>query len=142
MTDTQLERISWDKTDLQAVQSYSDALELLNRGGVTVATIEDFGDGFILTDKETLLKSPFVILGYNLFNGTYGEAVAIRLVTEDGRKCLITDGGEGIRKQCQEFAAAGVKAIVCPRGLTVSNYFYLNEKTGKEEPAQTYYIGG
>lgn len=133
---------------LAGITSFEDALALLADAGVNVTSIADYGDGFSVMDKATLVNVPFVILDYKFAEGEFGSDFAIvRVVTADKRKAIITDGSleNGIRPQVKELQRRGaLGGVICDKGLTVSEYTWIGEENGKEvrKPAKTYYLSG
>lgn len=117
------------------ITSFEDALAIVQDvfGGEVVDSA-DLGDGFALVeDKMALIKVPFIILAANFSEGDYrredgtmGTFVSCRIVTEDGRKLVLNDGGSGIHDQIQMLWAMKPetqgKPIVCRNGLRVSEY--------------------
>lgn len=136
----------FSEDDLSAIGSFSDAMALLNDARVEVVSTDDLGDGFIVCDnKDSLVKVPFVILNVKFSEGDHGEFSILHIVTEDGRKLILTDGSTGINKQAALYAGKGrTQGILCPRGLVRSDYEYddVDSKTGevKKKPATTYYL--
>lgn len=137
-----------DDETLSKINSWEDALALLQSHGVEVTDITDYGDGFVGVEKDTLVNIPMVVLDYTIsYNGEYKDDsgnvmpfVVVRAFTSDGRKVRFTDGSTGLCKQVLGFAKRGVKGgIRCPKGLTVSEYDYIDEK-GKHTPAKTFYF--
>jgi hypothetical protein len=135
-----------DTETLASITSFQDAMQALSDAGInTVDYSEEFGDGFQLMkgndQKGTLVGVPFVILGIKFAEGDYDESFAIlHVVTEDGRKCIIVDGGSGVCAQAKAMAAKGITAgVLVKNGLTRSDYDYVDEK-GKTAPATTFYL--
>ncbi|HWV44407.1 MAG TPA: hypothetical protein VN039_00025 [Nitrospira sp.] len=130
--------------DLGAVQSFADAMQLMQDARVDVVSTDDLGDGFVVlpTDgKASLVGVPFIILNMRFHTGDMGEFVILHVVTEDGRKLIVNDGSTGIRDQCKGYARNNrTQGILCKRGLTRSDYTYEDDK-GKSIPATTYYLG-
>lgn len=131
----------YDEDTLGAITSYADVMRLFNESGVAVVSTEDFGDGFKLTNKPELVGVPFIIVDYKFASGDFGNDFAIvRLVTEDGRKCIVTDGSTGIRDQLTKYMSKGImNGLRVPRGLVRSDYEYTDDK-GKQIPATTFYL--
>lgn len=138
---------------MRQIRSYQDALDFVQSMNIEIVDSKEFGDGFELTkDKAELVSVPFVILGIKSADSDYGtpgdgrQYVVIHLVTSDGRKRIIVDGGTGLAEQALDimknhpYQGLGVK---CEKGLTRSDYVYVgrNEK-GEEErtPATTFYL--
>jgi hypothetical protein len=127
---------------LAAIKSFDDMMKLLADAGVEATEISEYGDGFsVETDKSSLVNVPFGILDYKFSKkGNFGEFAIVRIVTRDGRKLILTDGSTGIYAQCQDFQKRGRSGgIMCPKGITVSEYDYIDE-TGKVTPAKTFYF--
>ena len=128
---------------LRDITSMEDALALLHGSGVVAQDVTDFGTGFNVVDKATLVGVPFVALGYRRTIGDHGPMVVIFAVTKGNEKAIIVDGSTGIREQLDKFEAAGLVpggAFKCERGLTRSDYKYKDRETGEEKPATTYYL--
>lgn len=125
------------------VKTFDDALALLADSGMVQSDAADLiGDGFeSLDNKDLLINVPFVILDYKFSdNGNYGEFVIIRLMTQDNRKYRLTDGSTGILADIQKLARRNVVGnVLCRKGLTVSEYEYI-DANNKKTPAKTYYI--
>lgn len=112
---------------------------------VDVIDASDYGTGFAVLpdrDKSLLVGVEFAIVGWKFYPGTYGDFVSLHVLTRDGRKIIVNDGGSGI---CAQMAlinrkAQGKRAVVrVPKGLTRSDYTYVDDK-GKETPASTFYL--
>lgn len=150
--------ITNDEETMGSIQSFDDAIAVLASAGVSLHSSKEFGDGFEVVDKSSLVDVPFVILGMKFSEGDYGNErfVIIHLVTKDGRKCIITDGGTGIRAQAEKYAAKGLTAgVVFESGLIRSDFRYVDDKTAASgirvvrakdpefadsKPATTYYL--
>jgi hypothetical protein len=133
-------------SDLQGISTFDDALALLRETyGNTgiIAADEVIGSGFgLLTNKDLLVGVPFVILKWQFYPGKFtSEFSTCMVVTTDGRKYLVNDGGTGICKQLTELTAETGRqgGLVARKGLSRSDYTYTDER-GEESPATTYYI--
>jgi hypothetical protein len=128
---------------LSGIKSFEDAMAVLEQAGVSVTDITDYGDGFAVVDKRELVSVPFIVIDWKFADGKFGEKFAIvRAVTKDNRKVIFTDGSEtsGVRPQILDFERKGSNGgILCPKGLTVSEYEYVDDK-GVKTPAKTYYF--
>lgn len=134
--------ITNDEETMRNITSFRDAMDVLHSAGVNVTDYSaEFGDGFSMVEKASLVGVPFVILGIKFAAGDFGEPFAIvHGVTEPGTKFVITDGSTGLRKQCQGITEAGITSGVYVKGgLTRSDYVHVDEK-GKETPATTFYL--
>lgn len=135
--------ITNDEEALSSIASFDDAIALLKSAGVELHDSSEFGDGFEVVDKANLVDVPFVILGMKFAEGEFGGDgfVVIHLVTEDGRKCIITDGSTGVCKQARKYAEKGLVAgVVFRNGLIRSDYKWTDPSDGREKPATTFYL--
>lgn len=135
----------------QSGDAFADALALIeDRFGGEVVDATDLGDGFTVLDKaakKSLIGVPFVILSVTFHEGDYidettgakGEFASLRLVTKDGRKIVLNDGGTGIPDQIRTLHKMkpdlATKPILVHKGLRVSEYEH--PKHGKSE---TFYL--
>lgn len=130
----------WDDETLGGIHSFSDAMAVLSDKGLTPVDASDFGTGFSVVDKATLVNTPFVILRMKFNDGDHGVFVSCEAVTEDGRKVVINDGSTGIRAQCERIhKTAPGQPVLVKRGLTRSDYTYIDEK-GTSKAATTFYL--
>lgn len=137
---------------LADIKSWDDALALMSDAKIAVVSAKEFGDGFEVVDKKTLINSPFIILSIHFADGDYTNPDGtpqkfgiIRAMTKDGRKVVITDGSQksGLKVQMKKLAASpnGGVGVVAEDGLIVSEYDYFDDK-GVKAPARTYYLSG
>ena len=130
---------------LRGVSSFDDALALMREtyGDSAIALASEvLGDGFALTDnKDQLCGVGLAFISWLKSDGDFGDFLAARVVTEDGRKFVITDGSTGIYQQLMTFAQerGRMGGLVAKNGLRRSDYTYTDSE-GKERPAVTYYI--
>jgi len=136
--------------ELRGIESFDDALALIEREYGNILYAEDeIGSGFVQMAKHTLLEVPFAILTINFpksdkFTGPDGAPVhfaAINLVTQDGRKGWLVDGGTGIYAQLDEWCMRTNRhgGLMVRRGLRESRYDYT-DADGKTSEAVTYYL--
>lgn len=141
----------FDVTTLRNLESFDDAVRLLTD---TYGELQDatkvIGSGFSLTDnngKYRLIGEPFVIVRMQFpqsteykdpETGEWLHYAVIHIMTRDGRKLIITDGGVGIYQQCEEWSVReGRKGgLYVPGGLRVSEYD-LPDGSGQ---GMTYYL--
>ena len=129
------------------IKSFDDALAMFAQAGMQVTSITDYGDGFEAgADKANFVNVKFLIVDMKMVlaeKSDYGSDFAvIWVVTVDGRKAILTDGGTGVCRQVETLIARkAALPIMCEKGLTVSEYSYTDEK-GKQTPAKTYYLDG
>lgn len=144
-----------DDETLRQINSVQDAFDVLSRNGIDVVDIsEELGTGFQLIEsdegKGTLVKTPFVIVYWGFSLGDYGEFVTAFVMTEDGRKLILTDGSTGIYAQLSEYTEkTGRQAgMMVKRGLRRSDYHISRETRepvgrdyeGEKDPATTFYL--
>lgn len=157
MTEIATRNITDD--ELSEIKSFEDAANLLKDVGAVIVDVTEYGTGFKVVEKDSLVGVPFVILSATFREGDYGDDgyVSIEAVTKNNDKVVINDGSSGIRDQMRRIVAQRHKAgvnmpdagIVCPDGLTRSDY-WRNAETGETstkrpdgkgwEPATTFYI--
>lgn len=129
------------------IKSFDDAMALFAQQGMAVSSITDYGDGFQAgADKSDFVNVKFVIVDLKIVSGEksdYGSDFAVVwIVTVDGRKAILSDGGTGVCEQVKTLISRkAALPIMCEKGLTVSEYDYVDEK-GKKTPAKTYYFDG
>lgn len=130
---------------LAEVQSFEDAVNLAQNvyGQENVVVASDvLGDGFkMLENKDTLIGVPFFAVAWNFTMGDHGEYVAVKLITQDNQKLIVTDGSSGIYQMLAHYSKqTGRKGgLFCRKGLRRSDYTFTDE-TGKEKAARTYYL--
>lgn len=143
--------ITRDETLMRDITSFEDAIHVLQAAGVTPVNFADeYGDGFELCKgkdaKATLVGVPFVILGIKMIEGDFEDKgtkslyAVIHLVTKDGRKLILLDGGTGVCATAQSMLERGHDAgIYVESGLRRSDYEFIDEK-GNKSPATTFYF--
>lgn len=133
-------------TALRSIDSYAAAEDLLRSLGMEIEDAEDvMGTGFSVLDNKALLEGvPFIVLAYDFHQGSFkrnGEPAyfaSMVIVTADGKKYIVNDGGSGIYQQLEEHSVRAKKrgGLRVKGGLRVSRYehpvygdaetFYLN----------------
>lgn len=149
---------------LAGFQTYGDvAAAFSERLGVPLESVTDYGTGFVLVEKESLVGIPHVIVQWRFNAGEYGEEfVSVEAITKNNDKVIYNDGSTGIYAQLRQVTNKRLadKSPVPPQaglvvsgGLSKTSYYY-NEVTkqtvsrrpegaGKEwKPASTYYLAG
>jgi predicted Zn-dependent protease with MMP-like domain len=138
--------------ELLGVQSFEDAYALAVQyygQENLVRADETIGNGFrLLANKDTLIDQKFIALAWRFNPGDFGEFVTMMVVTEDGRKFIVNDGGSGICQQLALFTNATGRhgGMLDENGLTRSDYEYEDhsvldsEGNPTKRPASTYYI--
>lgn len=152
-------------TQLRELTTFDDALRLIQEQlGAQVHSVEEhIGTGFVvLDDKAKLDGVDFLAVMWEFHSsGDYssltedgdevqGQFVSVHLMTRSplqgyiGNKYIINDGSKGgVRDQLLDYTARndGKKVgLYCAGGLTVSEYDYLDESTGKKSKARSYYL--
>src|SRR3546814_5847675 len=83
--------------ELLGIQSFEDAYALAVQyygQENLVRADETIGNGFrLLANKDTLIDQKFIALAWRFNPGDFGEFVTMMVVTEDGRKFIVHDGG-------------------------------------------------
>lgn len=136
---------------LGALQNFDDVLALFKSQGVEVQSAEDFGTGFRVVEKQTLVGVPFVILEFTHRLGDFGDYVSVLAVTRNGSKVVFNDGSTGVCSQLALIAdqrgKAGhphpTKGLLVERGLSRSDYTaMIPNRDGElvETPATTFYL--
>lgn len=123
--------------DYASIKSFEDAVALVtDKFGGEVVSSTELGDGFALlnkSDKDRLIGVQFIILSavfsegdYKREDGTTGTFVSLRIVTKDGGKFIVNDGGSGIHDQIKMLHSQHPdtvgKPIACFKGLRKSEY--------------------
>lgn len=131
----------WSDGTLAAIESFTDAVEIARETyGNLLHAADVLGNGFTLVDnKENLIGVPFIVLTWRKAHGDHGDYVAAYVVTEDGRKCVITDGSTGIAAQLLTLQErTGVNGgILVRKGLRKSTYPHPTEP---DKTATTFYL--
>lgn len=140
----------FDITTLQGLESFDDAVTLLTE---TYGTVEDaqrvIGSGFSLLDKNgkaRLVGEPFLML-HVMFpestehkdeDGNPTHYAVAHIITKDGRKLILIDGGTGIYRQLEEWAIRSGRygGLMVAGGLRESTY-ELPDGSGE---GTTYYL--
>ena len=151
ITDQTVEIGDFDVTTLRDIESFDDAYVLLVD---TYGAVEDasqvIGSGFTLTGnngKMHLIDVPFLVVRMAFpesdkfkRDGVATHYAVLHIITEDGRKLIITDGGVGIYQQCEEWSVRSGKrgGLLVRGGLRVSTYEIPEEDGGGE--GTTYYL--
>jgi hypothetical protein len=137
----------FDDESLANIHSFDDALklvgEVVGEDNILVAD-QVLGDGFKLLDnkeKDTLNGVPFLAVNWQFVMGDFEEYVSVKLVTQDGRKLIVNDGGTGICQQLRTLSNTKkvYSGLFVKNGLRKSEYTYTGPD-GKETPATTYYL--
>lgn len=154
-TDVAINARRPDDEVLRDIESMQDAFAALENAGVDVVEISDvMGTGFSKIEddagKGTLVKVPFVILHWGFSLGEYGDFVTAHIVTEDGRKLILTDGSKGIYDQLSAFTdeTGRQTGMIVRKGLRRSDYRISRETRepvgrdykGETDPATTFYL--
>lgn len=134
--------------DLLGVNSWEDALTLLNEVGEFVESADEvIGNGFAIlpTDQKSRLEGvPLMLLSWRFTNGDQGEFVSVLTLarTQSGiEKWIVNDGSTGICDQLRTYTKSKNKhgGLMVKRGLRRSDYTYTSDD-GKEKPATTFYL--
>lgn len=148
MTDsTTVERKRlYSDEELRNLKSWSEVVALSGKPIVNVAETE-LSTGFsVVTDKNSLVGVPFILLDWTFSMGDMGEFVSANIITRDDRKLILNDGSTGICAQLHRLTPGAPIGVA--RGLRKSEYarkdengeVILNPKTGQPERATTFYL--
>lgn len=118
-----------DDSAARKVASFADAMQLAASVHGSVANVADtLGDGFALLDKDSksrLVGVEMVFLDWDFHFGDYDATFcSARVVTKDGAKFRINDGGTGLCEQLRAYSAESGNqgGLYAPHGLTASTY--------------------
>lgn len=133
--------------DLESFDTFDEALAALQSAGIEGTVITEYGDGFTVADKASLVGVPFVVVGYKTSESDeYGQEFSVlHAVTKDNRKVVITDGSTGLHQQCQKIVSerGHMVGIGVPDGLVRSDYKVEDPREpGKMISATTFYFAG
>lgn len=130
-----------DVAELRKINSLQDAAAFLIASGVEIHSTKEYGDGFEVTDKKELVNKEFLILEWQLKKGDHGPMAVVHAVTVDGSKVIFVDGSTGVKEDLLriEAASGATQGIHVPKGLTVSEYTFVDD-SGNSTPAKTYYL--
>ncbi len=111
------------------------------------------GSPWEVIKKEALVGIPFMIADVRHYEGKFGDAVAVMVLTQaplvghTDARYVINDGSTGVYQQIVYMLARAKRktGIMCPNGLRFSEYDYqpvdlAGEPMGNPIPAKTYYI--
>jgi hypothetical protein len=143
---------------LAGLSGYKDAAAMLDASGVAAESVADYGTGFRVVDKATLIGVPFLILEWRFNEGDYARGfVSVAAITKHDDKVIFNDGSTGVRDQLATVTKQRIKkghahptaGLICENGLSRTTY-YANSKTGETSsrpqdgadwgPASTFYL--
>lgn len=151
-TDLDMVPPKYSDEELLAVQSFDDALALAAQyygEENLVRADETIGNGFrLLANKDTLIDVPLILLAWRFNPGQYQDQfVSMMVVTKDGRKFVVNDGGSGICQQLATYTNATGRhgGMLVANGFTRSDYEVdlpdpKDPNTLVPTPAHTYYL--
>jgi hypothetical protein len=130
--------------------SFEDLIRIAEEGS---GVIEFVGSIWEVCDKSLLIDEPFMIYDVRHYEGKFGPAVAVMLVSKEQLKgsngpqdhFVINDGSTGLYQQVIGMVKRSGKksGILCPRGLRASTYDYdITDGFGERitGEATTYYV--
>lgn len=134
-----------DADILREIQTIEDVFSVFEKAGIEVVDAASMlGDGFeLLKDKTRLVGAELMVVKFATgLKGDHGNFSAAHVVTRAGEKFVIVDGSTGINAQLEKYAASAHagKPIYLKSGLVKSDYDYVDEKTGEQKPATTFYL--
>ena len=139
--------------ELSEFKTHEQALELLQSLGTVVEDFSEYGSGFDLVDKDTLVGVPMMIVEWKMIRSDKvvegGQFVAVSAITSDDKKVVFVDGGTGVMEQLAHVSLSreekGVpvegrnRGLIARKGLRSSSYQVADNK-GKMMNATTFYI--
>lgn len=136
---------------LANLTDFNSAKETIASAGVNLESFEDYGTGFKVVDKDTLIGVEMILLEWRFSVGDYGKFASVAAITKHGEKVIFNDGSTGIREQLEMVTAqrndkghpTPQAALYVENGLTRSDYkAMLPDKSGElvPTPASTYYL--
>lgn len=143
----------FDDGVLSKITSFADAFALLKESGLEGENFSDYGTGFKVTEKSSLVGTPMILLEWRFnLKGKFGDFVSALGVTKDGRKVIINDGSpHGICAQLRMVTTQRLSrehanpqaSLLLESGLSRSDYdVMIPNKDGEavETAATTYYL--
>lgn len=118
-------------SELKNITSFEEAMKYVQETyQKSISVAENLGNGFTVLskdEKDRLVSVPFMILGFTLNEGDFGDDgfCSLQVVTSDDRRFILNDGGAGIREQLFELLEGNpgrYGGYFVPRGLSVSEY--------------------
>lgn len=147
--------VRFDDSVLADITSWADAIALLTDNGIAIESTSDYGTGFHVVDKSSLVGVPFLIIEWAFntsakFKDENGEPlvfVSALAVTKHNEKVIFNDGSTGIRKQLADITDRRIsqghptpnKGLAVANGLVRSDYTFL-DGNGVEQEGTTYYL--
>jgi hypothetical protein len=101
--------------------------------GDVLSFSDEMGNGFrILQDKNLLVGKRCVFMHWRFSEGDFGVFVSAAVVTTEGEKYIVNDGGAGIHADLMEYSARTGRfgGMLAPNGLRVSEYTTCNGCNG------------
>jgi hypothetical protein len=141
--------------DLLNISSFEDALAFVaEQYGDVLAADEVIGNGFrMLADKNKLVGTPFVAVQWKFHPGDFdGYYTNMLVVTDQGDRYIVNDGGAGITRELMEFSKRSNRmgGVVFRNGLSASTYTFCatcqsakcedDTNSHKLTPATTFYL--
>ena len=135
-----------DDTALSEIGSLDDARKALQAAGIEIESASDYGTGFVMVEKDSLLGVPFLALQWKFAEGDFGSFVVVHAITAKNEKVVFTDGSTGIKdqfygiseKRLSRGASNPYAGLAVEQGLRKSDYEV--EVNGKPSKATTYYL--
>ena len=136
--------------ELTNITSIADVNVLFSKYNVSADTIANYGTGFTVVKKESLINKQFVILEWHFYPSDKGpgDMVTVHAFTKEGDKVIFNDGSSGIREQLRRVMNTRIKAgadevsacraLLVNGGLKSRTYDYTNPDTGEVSKATTF----
>lgn len=146
---TEIEQYKLSSSDLQEMQSFEDALRVLQERGIEVHSSTEFGDGFVKPDadnksiKAKLVGVKMIIVSAQETEDDNGrEFTVFRAITENGSRIVFSDGSTGLAAEAHDWLTkhgGQWVPIIANHGLRRSDYDFENDK-GEIQSATTFYL--
>lgn len=145
-------------TELAEITSIADVNALFQQYGISAETIANYGTGFAVVDKATLVNKRLMILEWHFYDSDKGsgDMCTVHAFTAEGDKVIFNDGSSGVREQLRNVMNVRVKngvpeanacrALIANNGLMARTYQRRDDNNelmfedGKPVTATTYYI--
>ena len=145
----------YDDDALAGITTFTDAFAAAEAEG-GVEDWADYGTGYDLAEKGTLVGVPILLQEWKFNPGDFGLFVSVVGMTEDDRKFIINDGSTGLAEQLWRVTEQRKRKghprpqthLIVKSGLRESSYYRHPDGTISKQPqplpyvkATTYYLG-
>jgi hypothetical protein len=136
--------------ELTNITNIGDVNKLFAQYGVSADTIANYGTGFTVVKKDTLINKKLVILEWHFYPSDKGpgDMVTVHAFTNEGDKVIFNDGSSGVREQLRRVMntrmkngvdeATACRALYVNGGLKSRTYDWTDPDTGEISKATTF----